>query len=343
MVNPDVVFRREGALGRMTLNRPKALNALTQGMVAAMLGQLRDWAGDPSIRAVLLDAIPGRAFCAGGDIRAILESAKRRDGSAADFFRTEYRLNATIERFPKPYIALIDGFAFGGALGISVHGSYRAVSENAVMSMPETLIGFFPDIGASRFLNRCPGEMGMYLALSGARLKGGDLLYTGLATHFVPAARIGDIAPRLAEGETAGKVLSDLSADPGPAPLSGHRAIIDRAFAAPSVEAVLDRLAASGDWGSGIAAQISALSPTGLKITFRLMREAKSLDLESCLRMEFRLAVRAAECHDFAEGVRAAVIDKDQKPRWKPSRLEQIADEEVASYFRPLGPAELTF
>jgi len=343
MDHSDVNFRREGLIARITLNRPKALNALTHGMVEAMLAQLQDWAREDDVRAVLLDAFPGRAFCAGGDIRAILEAAKRRDGSAAAFFNTEYRLNAAIRRFSKPYVALIDGIAFGGALGISIHGSHRVVSENAAMSMPETLIGFFPDIGASHFLNRCPGETGMYLALTGARLKAADLLYTGLATHFVPAVRMPDVAPRLASGETPDGILAGLADDPGPAPLTNVRAAIDRAFAAPSLEAVFEALAREGDWGASTAAQLATLSPTSLKLTFRLMREARGLDLESCLRLEYRLAARMAYHPDFAEGVRAAVIDKDQKPRWNPGELWQIRDKDIGGYFTSLGAQELTF
>ena len=335
MPDMDVQFHREGLLGRITLSRPKALNALTHEMCVAMKH-------DASIRAVLLDAVPGRAFCAGGDVRAIVEKAKRHDGSAAAFFADEYRLNAAIKHFPKPYVALIDGFCFGGGMGISMHGSHRIVSENAVAGMPETAIGLFPDIGASHFLNRCPGEIGMYLALTGLRLKPADLLYAGLATHYVPAARFPEIGRLLAAGETPDALLSKLAADPGAPPLAEHRASIDRAFAASSVEAILSALEREGAWGAETAALLSKLSPTSLKITFREMREGKPLDFDSGMRMEYRLASRLVEDHDFTEGVRAAVIDKDQAPRWSPARLDEVRDEDVASYFEPLGEDELT-
>jgi enoyl-CoA hydratase len=209
--------------------------------------------------------------------------------------------------------------------------------------MPETMIGFFPDIGASYFLNRCPGETGMYLALTGARLKAADLLYTGLATHHVPAARMPEIAPRLARGEGVERVLADYAADAGAAPLAVHRAAIDRAFAAPSVEALIAALKREGAWGEDIAAQLATLSPTSLKVTFRQMREARGQSLPSCLRMEYRIASRVAEHHDFAEGVRAAVIDKDQTPRWEPARLDEVSDSGIAQYFTSLGADELTF
>jgi enoyl-CoA hydratase len=342
MDDSDVVFHKDRGLGHITLNRPKALNALTLGMCAAMLRQLREWADDAEVHAVVIDSHHERAFCAGGDVRWLVESAKMRDGGAAQFFATEYRLNATIKRYPKPYIALIDGFSFGGGMGISVHGSHRVVSKNALGGMPETLIGLFPDIGANHFLNRCPGELGMYLALTSARLKAADLLYTGLATHFVPVARFREIVPRLVDGEMPDAVLNSIEGDAGPAPLAGYRAAIDRAFAASSVDAILDALKGEGDWGATLAADLGKLSPTSLKVTFRAMREGKALDFASCMRMDYRVATRLAEHHDFAEGVRAAVIDKDQKPRWDPSRLDQVRDPDIARYFEPLGGGELT-
>lgn len=339
----DIRFVRECMLGRITLNRPKSLNALTEPMVAAMLAQLEAWRADAAIQTVLVEAMPGRAFCAGGDIRAILDAANKRDGSAASFFRTEYRLNAAIHGLPKPYVSLIDGLAFGGGLGISVHGSHCVVSEHAALAMPETVIGFFPDIGATHFLNGCPGSIGMYLALTGARLKAADLIYAGLATHFVPSANLALIGPALAAGKPPKPVLAEFNVDPGAKTLAQHRAAIDRAFAASSVEAIVEALGHEGEWGREIARQLAAFSPTSLKITHRLMREARGLDLETCLAHEYRVAIRMVESHDFAEGVRAAVIDKDQRPRWRPSRLEEVRDADIGAYFAPLGNGELTF
>ena len=338
----EVIFRPKGTLGHVTLNRPKALNALTYEMCAAMLGQLREWARDPEIRAVVVDAVPGRAFAAGGDIRAIYDAGKKHDGSVLKFFETEYRLNAAIRHFPKPHVALIDGIAMGGGAGISIHGSHRVVSENALLAMPETAIGLFPDIGASYFLNRLPGELGMYLALTGVRIGSADAIYTGLATDFVPAARLSGIVPRLSQGEAPDAVLADLRQRPAmPAPLAAHRDAIDRVFAADSVEGILAALKNEGHWGKETVDLFMSRSPTSLKLTFRQLRQGAKLDFDSCMQMEFRIVARAMEGHDFYEGVRAALIDKDQKPRWVPQFLEDVSEQEIARYFAPLE-VELT-
>ena len=342
MAHQDVLFRREGPLGRITLNRPSALNALTYEMCAAMLPQLRLWAGDPAIKALVLDAVPGRAFCAGGDIRAISEMGKKRDGSAEGFFTTEYRLNATIKHFAKPYVSLIDGIVMGGGVGISIHGAYRIISENALFAMPETAIGLYPDVGGTYALPRLPGEIGMYLALTGARIGPADMMYAKVATHFTSVAKFPRIVQRLSEGGAAGDILTSLTENAGLAPLAQHRAAIDRAFAAPSVEAVLEALQREGAWGKETAALLRTRSPTSLKLTFRAMREGKRLDFDSCMRMEYRLTMRALQGHDFYEGVRAAIIDKDQRPRWQPAAIEDVSDAEIARYFAPLGGNELT-
>ena len=339
----DVILRREGAIGRITLNRPKALNALTEDMCAAMLTHLRRWAADPAIHAVVIDATPGKAFCAGGDVRAIYDAGRRADGSVMSFFRTEYRMNAAIRRFPKPYVALIDGFAFGGGCGVSMHGSHRVVSENAMLAMPETLIGLFPDIGATTFLNHLPGEIGMYLALTGLRINAADALYCGLATHFVPAQDHAALRSRLAQGEMPDAVLAALSTPPSEvADLARHRDTIDRAFAASSVEDILERLDLEGDWGNETASLLRSRSPTSLKVTFRQMRDGAELDFASCQRMEFRIMARMMEGHDFYEGVRAALIDKDQSPRWLPPSLDMVSESEIERFFAPLDDEEFT-
>lgn len=340
MINDGVHLRKTGALGHITLNRPKALNALTFDMVAAMLAQLREWARDPEVKAVVIDAPPGRAFCAGGDIRAIYESGKARDGKAAQFFTTEYRLNATIKHFPKPYIALIDGLTMGGGAGVTMHGAIRVVSENATFAMPETLIGIFPDIGASHFLNRLPGRIPLYLALTGARITAADMVYAGLATHFVPGKSFADIVPRLAAGEDPAAVLASLAGDAGVSELARHRAAIDRAFAAPSVEDILAALDKEGDWGRAAKDMLLRCSPTSLKLTFRHMRENAGRDLEACLATDYRLALRILDGRDFYEGVRAVLIDKDQKPHWRPDTLAAVSATEIARYFEPLGDSE---
>jgi len=339
----DVILRREGAVGRITLNRPKALNALTEDMCAAMLAQLGQWSADRAVHAVVIDAVPGKAFCAGGDVRAIYDAGRRADGSVMSFFRTEYRMNAAIRRFPKPYVALIDGFAFGGGCGVSMHGSHRVISENAILAMPETLIGLFPDIGATAFLNHLPGEIGMYLALAGLRIDAADAIYCGLATHFVAAHDHAALRSRLVQGEKPDAVLAALSTLPsGVAAMARHRDAIDRAFAASSVEEILERLDLEGDWGNETATLLHSRSPTSLKVTFRQMRDGAELDFASCQRMEFRIMARMMEGHDFYEGVRAALIDKDQSPRWVPPRLDMVSESEIERFFAPLRDEEFT-
>ena len=341
--DPNIWFGREGPIRRITLNRPKALNALTHDMCAAMLAQLAAWANDPAVHAVVLDAAPGRAFCAGGDIRSIHDMGKRRDGGAQAFFATEYSLNTAVKHFPKPYISLIDGIVMGGGVGISIHGPYRVISENAVFAMPETAIGLFPDVGGTYALPRLSGKIGMYLALTGGRIGPSDMMYAGVATHFIRAEAYGAMADRLAAGEAPQSILDSLTANPGPAPLAEFRDSIDRAFAAPSVEAILDVLMVEGEWGQQTVAVLRRRSPTSLKLTFRAMREGRDLDFDSCMRMEYRLTMRALEGHDLYEGVRAAIIDKDQKPQWRPAAIEDVSDDAIDAYFRPLGEGELTF
>jgi enoyl-CoA hydratase len=343
MNEKDVILRREGFIGRITLNRPKALNALTEDMCAAMLTQLKQWASDPAVHAVVIDAVPGKAFCAGGDVRAIYDAGRRADGSVMSFFRTEYRMNAAIRRFPKPYVALIDGFAFGGGCGVSMHGSHRVVSENAMLAMPETLIGLFPDIGATTFLNHLPGEIGMYLALTGLRINSADAIYCGLATHFVAARDHAALRDRLVQGERPNAVLAASSTPAsGVSGLARHRDAIDRAFAASSVEDILERLDLEGDWGNETASLLKSRSPTSLKVTFRQMREGAELDFASSQRMEFRIMARMMEGHDFYEGVRAALIDKDQSPRWVPPSLDMVSESEIERFFAPLDDGEFT-
>jgi enoyl-CoA hydratase len=340
----QVIFRREGAVGRMTLNRPKALNALTESMCEAMLEHLQRWGADTAVKAVVIDAVPGRAFCAGGDVRAIYDAGRRRDRSEMSFFRTEYRMNAAIHRFPKPYVALIDGITMGGGCGVSINGRYRVASGNAVFAMPETAIGLFPDIGATYFLNRLPGQLGMYLALTSIRVGAADAIYCGLATHHViPAGDHPSVLSRLTQGEAADAILNELNASASDAAeLPKHRAGIDRAFSADSVEDVLERLDNGGDWGRETATLLRSRSPTSLKVTFRQMREGAALDFEACQRMEFRIMTRMMSGHDFYEGVRATLIDKDQAPRWQPATLNEVHESDVAHYFATLEDGELT-
>jgi enoyl-CoA hydratase len=304
---------------------------------------LEDWAKDPNIKAVVIRGAGERAFCAGGDIRALYESGKAGTPYALDFYRDEYRLDAAIKHFPKPYVALIHGIVMGGGVGVSVHGSHRIAAESAVFAMPETGIGLFPDVGGSYFLPRCPGQVGMYLALTGARLKTTDCLYAGVATHFVPQAKWETLLERLANGTAPDQALEGLADNVPDTFLETHRNAIDSIFALESVEAILAALDDEGtDWAGETAATLHTKSPTSLKVTFRQIREGARLEFDECMRMEYRMVNRIVAGHDFYEGVRAAIIDKDGAPKWQPADLAGVGGADVDAYFAPLGDKELT-
>lgn len=338
----EVLFEQRGVLGLITLNRPRALNALTPAMCIAMDAQLLRWANDDTIRAVAIRGAGERAFCAGGDIRALYEAGRSGAAEATDFYRSEYRLNARIKHFPKPYIALVHGIVMGGGVGVSIHGSHRIADASAIFAMPETGIGLFPDVGGSYFLPRLPGEIGMYLALTGSRLEAADMLYAEIATHSVPAADWEMLIDRLADGETPDAAVRGLTGEPGSTSLAESLETIDRCFAHGSVEAILAALDEDETaWSQLVATTIRMKSPTSLRITFRELREGKSLAFDDCLRMEFRMVARVMEGDDFYEGVRATVIDKDNEPTWHPQTLPEVSDSAVAAYFAPLGEREL--
>jgi len=338
----EILFKRRGTIGLITLNRPKALNALTQAMCLAMDAQLQDWERDAAVGAVVIRGAGERAFCAGGDIRALYESGKTGTSYALDFYCDEYRLNARIKRFPKPYIALLHGIVMGGGFGVSVHGSHRIAAENVVFAMPETGIGLFPDVGGSFVLPRCPGELGMYFALTGARIKTADIIYAGVATHHVPAAHFDELIEQLAAGETPDIVIDAFAKEAGPAVLEGSRDAIDRNFAAASVEEILSALASAGnEWARETAAIIRSKSPTSSKVTFRQLHEGRKLAFDDCMRMEFRMVHGVIAGHDFYEGVRAAIVEKDNKPVWKPADLSEVSAADIDRYFAPIGNDEL--
>lgn len=335
---PEVLFERRGRLGCVTLNRPRALNSLTLAMAAAMDEQLRAWAGDDAVAAVAVTGAGEKAFCAGGDIRALYDAGKTPgDSLTRDFYRVEYRLDRLIKRYPKPYVAVIDGVAMGGGVGISVHGSHRIATERALFAMPETGIGLFPDVGGSYFLPRLPGRLGFYLALTGARLRAADCLYAGIATHHVPAERLTELENVLAEaGDEVDRVLGEFHGATGPAPLAERQAEIDRLFAGDSVEAITAALEAEGtDWASSVRNTMAAKAPLSQKATFRQLATGAGLEFEDCMVMEYRMSQAAMAAPDFYEGVRAAVLDKDQKPAWTPARLQDVTDAMVDAWFAP--------
>lgn len=340
----EVLFSRQGSAGVITLNRPKVLNALTLGMIRLIHPQLEAWAADPAVKLVIIEGAGDRAFCAGGDIRALHDWGKAGDPNVIRLYYEEYRLNTYIKRYPKPYIALMDGINMGGGVGLSVHGSVRVATERLLFAMPETGIGLFPDVGGTYFLPRCPGEVGMFLGLTGERLKAADAIYAGIADAYVPSAKLETLKARLGAGEAVDAVLKDIAEDPGAATLAPQRAAIDRHFARGSVAEIVASLEAEGgEWAAKVASTLATKSPTSLLVTYRQMREGAKLDFEECMKLEFRLTNRFMRGHDFYEGVRAIIIDKDQKPKWVPASIGEVPAAEVDRYFSSLGNEELRF
>lgn len=338
--DPHIEAQKRGALGLLTLNRPAALNALTHGMINALKEALTEWATDDAIKVVAIRGAGDRAFCAGGDIRAVQQSVMAGSGEGAALLRDEYHLNALIGSYPKSYVALLHGITMGGGAGVSVHGRYRLADASLDFAMPETLIGFIPDVGSSFFLSRMAGELGMYLALTGGRIGLGDAMAAGLVTHAVNRADFDALLEGLAAGRAVEDTVRSVSRKAPEAALSEQRRRIETIFSASSVEAILERLDRDGgDFARMTAQAIRARSPTSLKLVYRQIREAAHLDLKQSLAMEFRLASRVLGSSDFREGVRAALIDKDRNPQWQPSALAGVGD--VQAYFAPLSTNEL--
>ena len=346
----EIIFDVRGSAGIVTLNRPQALNALTFGMVRQLDKMLVTWAKDPAVKAVIVSGAGDRAFCAGGDVKAVaLEGmAARKEGHSSgilrDFFREEYTLNHRIFTFPKPYVSLINGIVMGGGKGISAHGSHRIVTETAVFAMPETGIGFFPDVGGGYFLPRCPGQTGAYLALTSKRIKTFDTLHIGFATHFVPAAKIAALREDIAQSpQHLDALLKKNSAPPpGESEIIPYREKIDRYFAHDHVEEILDDLEKDPSaWAVETLQAMNGMSPTSLKIALRQIRLGAKMSFAEVMTMEYRLSQACLGQHDFYEGVRAALIDKDRQPRWQPARLRDVKDADIDACFQSLGSQDL--
>jgi enoyl-CoA hydratase len=342
----DILFERRGAAGIVTLNRPKALNAVTHDMVRALARQLDAWANDGAVTRVIITAAGERAFSAGGDIRALYELGRAgRQTEMLTFWRDEYPLNTVIKRYPKPYVALIDGIVMGGGVGVSVHGSHRVAGDRFSFAMPEVGIGFFPDVGATWFLPRMPGELGTWAGLTGERMKTADALAAGIATHHVRSERFADLADALCGNVPVDAVLGAFAEPAGEGPVTARRATLDRLFAGDRVEDILDRLdaetGADAEWAKATAAAIRTKSPLSLKLALAQMRRGRHWSFEDCMRAEFRIVSRIVHGHDFYEGVRAVIVDKDNAPRWKPATLGEVNDADVERHFSSLGADEL--
>lgn len=338
--DPHIKSEKRGALGLLTLDRPAALNALTHGMINALAASLAEWRADDDIKVVAIRGSGDRAFCAGGDIRAVQQAVAAGTDEGARLLRDEYHLNALIGSYPKPYVALLHGITMGGGAGVSVHGRYRLADGGLNFAMPETAIGFIPDVGSSYFLSRCPGELGMYLALTGARIGLGDAIDARLITHAVNREDFEPVLEALARGGTVDAVLKSVARKAPAGSLTPHRRRIETIFSGASVEAILERLDRDGsDFARETAQTIRTRSPTSLKLVYRQIRAAAHLDLKQCLAMEYRLALRVLSGHDFREGVRAALVDKDRNPKWQPSSLAGVSS--LDDFFAPLGEKEL--
>lgn len=338
--DPEVLIRREGRLGRITLNRPQAMNALTLGMVRAIMPALAEFTADDSIIAVALDGAGERGLCAGGDIRALYDAIDAGDrDSPATFWREEYQLNAAIAAFPKPYVAFMDGVVMGGGIGLSAHGHPRLVTETTMIAMPECNIGFFPDVGGTHLLSRPGSELGTHVALTSGRLGAADAITVGLADAFLPRASWPDVVDALttcASSEAVMPTLARFTTKAPESPLASQRRWIDQAYAGDSVESILTRLHSLNEPEAQRAAKaIGGNSPLALKVTLEALRRGRKLPgLNECLEMEFAMGVPLAFAGDFREGIRAAIVDKDRKPRWQPPSLADVTADHVSAMFR---------
>ncbi len=342
----EIICEIRGAAGVVVLDRPKALNALSLGMVRELARALDAWERDPQVTRVVVLSTSPKAFCAGGDIRWLHDRGKA--GAHDDmlaFWGEEYILNHRIKTYAKPYVSLIDGIVMGGGVGLSVHGSHRIAGDRYLFAMPEVGIGFFPDVGATYALPRLPGAFGTFLALTGERIGAADAAGVGLATHGVASDRMAELADALTGRAGIDDILAGFTLQRGPGPLEGARATIARCFGAGDLSGILANLRAEADKGDECAAKtlqtIAAKSPTSVAIAHEQMRRGIDLDFAEAMRTEFRIVSRIAHGHDFYEGVRAVVVDKDQAPRWQPETLAEIEPAAIDAYFAPLGPDEL--
>ncbi|XP_027493016.1 3-hydroxyisobutyryl-CoA hydrolase, mitochondrial isoform X2 [Corapipo altera] len=348
----EVLLEKRGDAGIITLNRPKALNALNLPMIQQIYPQLKTWEQDPETFLIIIKGTGEKAFCAGGDIRAITEAGKVGGKLVQEFFKEEYRLNNAIGTCKKPYVALIDGITMGGGVGLSIHGHFRVATEKTLFAMPETAIGLFPDVGGGYFLPRLSGRVGYYLGLTGYRLKGRDVLKAGIATHFVeseklPALEKDLIALKSPSKENIADLLNSYHKkctvdQEKKFVLDEHMEKINSLFSANSMEEIVKKLKQDGSpFAIKQLETINKMSPTSLKLTLRQLREGASMNLQEVLRMEYRLSQACMKGQDFYEGVRAVLIDKDQSPKWKPPALEEVSDEFVDNCFKPLGNDDL--
>jgi enoyl-CoA hydratase len=337
----DLVARIEGKAGRITLDRPQVLNALTYDMVKAVARALDGWEHDDGVHLVMIEGAGERAFCAGGDIQSLYQTGRSHPESGRRFWLEEYRLNARIHHYRKPYVAIMDGITMGGGAGLSIHGLHRIVTERSTVAMPEASIGFMPDVGSTRFLADAPGETGLYLGLTAARMAATDAIYAGFADTYVPSQHLAELKGKLAETGDPSVIRQFAEASPV-SELAQARGPIDHFFGRQTLHEIVEALAeAKGAWEAETLNALRRVSPLSAAATFEAIQRArKSRGLEACLATEYRFAWRSLEGEEFFEGIRAAVIDKDRKPKWQVARIEDVPPDWVEQVFAPLGEDE---
>ncbi len=340
----DVEVEARGTLALITLNRSKALNALTIGMREKLLQSFPRLSRDPTIYAVVIQSASPKAFSAGSDVREVTALGRSDKAAARRAFQDEYALDWQIECFSKPTVSLIDGMVMGGGVGISVYGTHRVAGERYSFAMPETMIGLFPDVGVCHALARMPGHIGMYLGLTGRSIGRADAIALELVTHCISSAEFPAIIAELANTLPVDPLLDRRHTDPGPGDLPQHADTIAQCFSAAHVEAIIERLSAvvgrDQDWARDVAKDLNARSPLSLKVTHRHIRNSTALDLRQVLQIDYRLGCRFLDGHDFYEGTRAVLIDKDGQPKWQPARMADVTPAMIEDYFAPLGDAE---
>ena len=342
----DLLVWRDGAAGRLRLNRPQALNALTHDQALRIEKALLEWRDDDTVKLVIIDAAGDKAFCAGGDIQQLYALGKAGDYEPARrFWAEEYRLNALIANYPKPYVALMDGITMGGGVGVSAHGSHRIATERTMLAMPEVGIGFLPDVGGTWLLSRAPGKAGYYLGLTGGRMDAADAIHAGFADSYIESDKLNALAAQLAEGVDVDAAVAAVASEPPVSKLAAAQADIDDAFGKSDPLAIAGRLEemteAGNEWAASAMKGLRRAAPLSVASTFEAIRRAEGFEtVEQCLALEYRFAYRVLQGHDFIEGVRAAVIDKDRDPQWQPARLEDITPDMVEEMLGPLGDAE---
>ncbi|KAK9878938.1 hypothetical protein WA026_003759 [Henosepilachna vigintioctopunctata] len=338
--SPDVLFHEENNKGIITLNRPKVLNALDLSMVRKIVPALKNWEKENKT-CVIIKGAGGKSFCAGGDVKNIAADGMKGGKKGYEFFREEYAMNGIIGNYKIPYIALIDGIVMGGGVGLSVHGKYRVATEKSLFAMPETQIGLFPDVGGSYFLPRLEGKLGIYLALTGERLKGVDLVKAKIATHYTPSEQLPELEESLLKCVNSADIENTLNKyntlDDKPFILKSNIDKINFCFNSATVEEILNKLEKDGSsWAQKTLETLHKMSPTSLKVTLKILQDGSKLSLMEALKVEYRVAAGCLSHHDFYEGVRALLIDKDQKPKWNPSKITDVTDDIVNSHFAKL-------